>query len=84
MRYPHGIGHIKLFHGEKQQEKKGKQRVSTRKQNKKHVDSASEVAQSLEKTEPSYVPYSEVTGPSDVPHSSEVTGPSPSSEEIVS
>ena len=44
----------------------------------------SEVVQSLEMTEPSNAPYSEVTGPSDVPHSSEVTDPSPSSERILS
>ena len=68
----------------KQQEKKGKQRVSTRKQHKKHVDAASEVAQSLEMTEPSNAPCSELTGPSDVPHSSKVAGPSSSSERIVS
>ena len=35
-------------------------------------------------TEPSNAPYSEMTGPSDVTHSLEVTGPSPSSERIVS
>ena len=42
------------------------------------------MAQSLEITEPSNAPCLEVTGPSDVPHSSEVAGPSSSSERIVS
>ena len=42
------------------------------------------MAQSLEMTEPSNAPCSEVTGPFDVPHSSEVAGPSSSSERIVS
>ena len=46
-----------------------------------HVD---EVAQSLEMTEPSNAPCSEVTERSDVSHSSEVAGPSSSSERIVS
>ena len=56
----------------KQQGKKGKQRVSTRKQFKKHVDVASKVSEMTEHSN------------ADVLCSSEVSGPSSSSTTVVS